>query len=674
MQAPIGNYNPQTAHGAVITSSVHTATLPVHSGIARSLPSEMQPLVQQPLVQQPLVQPGSSTLQLTPSTHPQTPLGNGAFGTNPFATAVPLRYLPMIGQPTQAVVANGVNGQQLQQVGHVNVDNAVRPVIAVPPPAVEASFRVLEMARREQVSRRPEHLPHFLVAHAHHPHNHDPSNPDGLCCGQRVVHHGMFPTTQTIGGLVCQPAYPVVHAGHNRLPGSMLETGTALSNQSAVIGSAPSALQSSSAPTMSASRVANEIVGTDSSDDGHLTYPSASPSHHQPTQASTVHEGAVDLPEANPAEAVDNDEDIEIDVEGDDYEDSADEGSSDEEDMTSEQARLFQESLNQVWFTRRPDKDQLQGQGVKWKSGSWSPAEKETLEENIQAYLKLHKQSSLKDVLCQRKKERKDFFRKIAEGIKRPLFSVYRCVMRMYGRGTKSGRYSEAEVNKLKELESKYGRDWVKIGKIMGRTASSVKDRFRLIKKPCSNGRWTEEEEKLLLHAVHEATDTPVGETVEKQIIWSEVAVGVPTRSEKQCRAKWQNSLSWLEQKGAQWMPEDELTLIKKIEGLGVEDEVSIDWASLAKDWPSVRSPQWLHSRWWSMKRIVPKPLLFTHKGTVEYMKKAYPGVLERKAKKRSSSSASHRKASVEAESDEPAVRRESVSSLAGSDVTDKDA
>lgn len=36
-----------------------------------------------------------------------------------------------------------------------------------------------------------------------------------------------------------------------------------------------------------------------------------------------------------------------------------------------------------------------------------------------------------------------------------------------------------------------------------------------------------------------------------------------------------------------------------------MEDENEIKWEDLAGGWSSVRSPQWLRSKWWSIKRQV---------------------------------------------------------------------
>ena len=75
-----------------------------------------------------------------------------------------------------------------------------------------------------------------------------------------------------------------------------------------------------------------------------------------------------------------------------------------------------------------------------------------------------------------------------AKGIRRPLFAIYRRVLRMYESGNYVGKYSSDEVQRLKELKKKHGNDWTAIGLALGRSASSVKDRCRLLKEKCSSG------------------------------------------------------------------------------------------------------------------------------------------------------------------------------------------
>jgi len=49
------------------------------------------------------------------------------------------------------------------------------------------------------------------------------------------------------------------------------------------------------------------------------------------------------------------------------------------------------------------------------------------------------------------KDDRKHFYRNIARGLQRPLFSVYRRVTRMYDQKNHMGKYSHEEMIKLRE-------------------------------------------------------------------------------------------------------------------------------------------------------------------------------------------------------------------------------
>ncbi|CAJ0966150.1 unnamed protein product [Ranitomeya imitator] len=118
-------------------------------------------------------------------------------------------------------------------------------------------------------------------------------------------------------------------------------------------------------------------------------------------------------------------------------------------------------------------------------------------------------------------------------------------------------------------------------------------------------GKWTDEEERRLTDVVHELTGTESGDIVTQGVSWASVAERVGTRSEKQCRSKWLNYLNWKQSGGTQWTKGDEINLILRIAELGVLDENDINWDILSEGWSSVRSPQWLRSKWWTVKRQI---------------------------------------------------------------------
>ena len=87
-----------------------------------------------------------------------------------------------------------------------------------------------------------------------------------------------------------------------------------------------------------------------------------------------------------------------------------------------------------------------------------------------------------------------------AKGISRPLFAIYRKTLRLYDSKNFIGKYSKDEVTKLEELHAKYGNDWSTIGNCMGRSAASVKDRCRLLRKNKKTGEYAGLLQRVLLY------------------------------------------------------------------------------------------------------------------------------------------------------------------------------
>ncbi|XP_002738685.1 cyclin-D-binding Myb-like transcription factor 1 [Saccoglossus kowalevskii] len=191
-------------------------------------------------------------------------------------------------------------------------------------------------------------------------------------------------------------------------------------------------------------------------------------------------------------------------------------------------------------------------------------------------------------------------------------------------------RYTLEETERLKDLHLKHGNDWAAIGTALGRSASSVKDRCRLVLKESNHsGKWSPEEEHRLADSVHSLSRTVEGESVTSGISWAAVAERVGTRSEKQCRSKWLNYLNWKQIGGTDWVKEDDLNLINRIEEMGVENDNDILWNDLCSGWSSVRSPQWLRSKWWALKRHVPNHATMNLPAIIERLK-THPGPLSK--------------------------------------------
>lgn len=150
------------------------------------------------------------------------------------------------------------------------------------------------------------------------------------------------------------------------------------------------------------------------------------------------------------------------------------------------------------------------------------------------------------------------------------------------------------------------------------------------MKDTCNTGKWSEDEERRLAEVVYELAGVTPGVAVTGGVSWASVAELVRTRSEKQCRSKWLNYLNWKHSGGTEWTKEDDLSLVRRIAELEVEDENELNWEELAGGWSSVRSPQWLRSKWWSIKRQVANhkelPINVLLKGLQEVMESQASG------------------------------------------------
>nr|XP_027214226.1 uncharacterized protein LOC113807218 isoform X3 [Penaeus vannamei] len=89
-------------------------------------------------------------------------------------------------------------------------------------------------------------------------------------------------------------------------------------------------------------------------------------------------------------------------------------------------------NVNQNWFTSREDKQMLRWRGHAWRQGMWSKEETDMLQQNIEKYCSDRGLSDPASVIFKMsKEERSGFYRVIAQGLNRPLFSVYRRVIRL---------------------------------------------------------------------------------------------------------------------------------------------------------------------------------------------------------------------------------------------------
>jgi hypothetical protein len=76
---------------------------------------------------------------------------------------------------------------------------------------------------------------------------------------------------------------------------------------------------------------------------------------------------------------------------------------------------------------------------------------------------------------------RKEKFFKLLSSVlpNRSPMSCYKFVTRNYNSLNHQGEWAADEVERLRGLVEKYGRQWTRIGKEMGRTSDNVYDKYR---------------------------------------------------------------------------------------------------------------------------------------------------------------------------------------------------
>lgn len=275
---------------------------------------------------------------------------------------------------------------------------------------------------------------------------------------------------------------------------------------------------------------------------------------------------------------------------------------------TKEQVSTFDEDLNPIHFNWNPSEEIKQK--FKIKQGRWTKQEEKILKENMEQYLidnnleepsklifaHLHESESEEGKKWKEFARTTDFYRKLAKGLNRSIFFVYRKVLRYYDQDNYLGLFSESEDRELERLVTIHGKKWEKIGRIMGRSGLAVVHRYNW--NTGSRGKWKASEVDLLREAVRKVTHTAEGEEVFTNINWNSVASIVKTRNCTQCRKKWLLEICWKECTSAafkKWGAEEDLKLIDKIYESSVTEECDIDWYQLQKDFEMARSPEWLH-------------------------------------------------------------------------------
>ncbi|KAF8263531.1 hypothetical protein EI94DRAFT_1596800, partial [Lactarius quietus] len=173
----------------------------------------------------------------------------------------------------------------------------------------------------------------------------------------------------------------------------------------------------------------------------------------------------------------------------------------------------------------------------------------------------------------------------------------------------KSGPWANGDDKMMKRHIDEHGHDWTEIGDVMSRPAVECRDRYH--KKIKLKGTINRAEEARLVRVMQDLSLE--GKTIKTTPgFWKEASHRMDnTRSGKQCREKWTDSLSHTLHNGGtalHWETQDEFILLHKIALLDVNRDDEIDWNSL----PDASWHQWsahrLQQKWSLLKAKVQTP------------------------------------------------------------------
>ncbi|KAL5033228.1 hypothetical protein BDV3_000238 [Batrachochytrium dendrobatidis] len=200
-----------------------------------------------------------------------------------------------------------------------------------------------------------------------------------------------------------------------------------------------------------------------------------------------------------------------------------------------------------------------------------------------------------------------------AAALNRTVDQLYWYMSRAYSNKRSGGsRWTEEEDDMLRHLISIKGERYAEIEREMGR--SDIKKRWKKLlaasNETIKSGRWSEEEIQKLGEAVNHVLVRDKLPASSNLIRWRDVANMVVTRTDIQCRTKW--NLSFQSGKKAvsvvrSFEYEDYASLLTRMSALcsAANDETEIVWEMLVGEnepW----NAQYLKTRWSYLKGVVP--------------------------------------------------------------------
>ncbi|XP_070582007.1 cyclin-D-binding Myb-like transcription factor 1 [Ptychodera flava] len=270
--------------------------------------------------------------------------------------------------------------------------------------------------------------------------------------------------------------------------------------------------------------------------------------------------------------------------------------------------------------------DQLRLQGIPVHFGRFSYEEDQLLVNNVKEYCQEHGINKLAELFAAdgdvrdeawKDINQKDFRYAICKGIFRPPMYICDRAARLFG-DSRSGKFSDEEMESLMKLHEKYGRNWARIGVKMNRNRNSLSKKFGDLKPGRVTGPWSSEELEQLKTSVKEALCVDDLQGIHSNIPWKEISKKIPTRTATQCRQEWNSYVIWRASDNNvtdNWNIEDNIKLIHRLYEIpDLWAEKDIDWEELHQHFPNSPTPQHLQRKWYLLKtrwvqRIQLKPL-----------------------------------------------------------------
>ena len=220
-------------------------------------------------------------------------------------------------------------------------------------------------------------------------------------------------------------------------------------------------------------------------------------------------------------------------------------------------------------------KEKLEKAGVICAFGKWTKSELDILKNNVQQFQAVNDIREFPKFFKDLKNETgngmsyKDVVQELGENINRPIRYIRDKLNLLYIRdehvnySIEGSRFTKSEIRQLVSLQKKHGNNWSLIGEMMGRSKSSVYDKYSKIKGIVKNldeeGKelntvlipggdnlchYTSAEDKKIREVVERIAADENGNIDYQKINWPLVSAHVGTRTATSCRQRWRHYIA----------------------------------------------------------------------------------------------------------------------------------